>query len=77
MGLISNFSSIVDSSIWSIGLVCGYMIMNMIDVNYYSADEACKGKIGLIRILVSIIAFAMTIVYQFQGQVTNFISNII
>jgi hypothetical protein len=74
---VGNLSAIIDSSIWSVGLVCGYMIMNMIDVNYLSANNACTGKIGLIRILVSIIAFASAIVYQFHGQLANFATNMI
>ena len=74
---VGKLSSVIDSSIWSIGLVCGYMIMNMIDVNYYSANEACTGKIGTIRILVSIIAFAISFGYQFHGQIANFASNLI
>ena len=74
---IGKLSGVIDSSIWSIGLICGYMIMNMIDVNYYSATEACSGKIGLVRILVSIIAFAITIGYQFHGQIGNMVSNLV
>ncbi len=74
---IGKLSSVIDSSIWSIGLVSGYMMMNMIDVNYLSANEACSGKIGMVRILVSIIAFAISIVYQFHGQIGNMISNAI
>jgi hypothetical protein len=75
--VVGKISQVIDTTIWSIGLVCGYMIMNMIDVNYYSADEACTGKIGAVRIIISIIAFAVAFVYQFHGQIINFASNLI
>jgi hypothetical protein len=75
--VVGKISSVIDSTIWSIGLVCGYMIMNMIDVNYYSSNEACTGKIGAVRIIVSIIVFAAAIFHQFQAQITAMISNII
>ncbi len=75
--VVGNISSVIDTTLWSIGLVCGYMIMNMIDVNYYTTKELCTGKIGAIRIIVSIIAFAAAIVYQFHGQISTFVSNAI
>jgi hypothetical protein len=74
---IGKISSVIDTTIWSIGLVTGYMIMNMYDTNYSTPDESCKGKIGAIRIIVSIIAFAASIVYQFHGQLGNIVSNAI
>jgi hypothetical protein len=74
---IGKISQVIDTTIWSIGLVCGYMVMNMIDVNYYSANEACTGKIGAIRIIISIIAFAVAFFYQFHGQIMNMVTNII
>lgn len=73
--IVGNVSQVIDASIWSIGLVCGYMMMNMIDVNYYSAEDACSGKIGAIRTIISIIAFAVSIFYQFHGQIMNIITN--
>lgn len=73
--VVGNISSVIDGALWSIGLVCGYMIMNMIDVNYYSANDSCAGNIGTIRMIVSIIAFAAAIVYQFHGQISTFVSN--
>ncbi len=75
--VFGKISSVIDTTIWSIGLVVGYMIMNMVDVNYYSPNEACSGKIGAVRIIISIIAFAAAIFYQFHGQITAMISNII
>jgi hypothetical protein len=75
--VVGKISQVIDTTIWSIGLVCGYMIMNMIDVNYYTADEACTGKIGAIRIIISIIAFAAAFVYQFHGQLINIVTNMI
>ena len=74
---LTNLSGVIDTTLWSIGLVCGYMVMNMIDVNYYSANEACTGKIGAVRIIISIIAFAIAIIYQFHGQLTTFATNLI
>jgi hypothetical protein len=74
---IGKISSVIDTTIWSIGLVCGYMVMNMIDVNYYSANEACTGKIGAVRIIISILAFAVAFFYQFHGQIMNMVTNII
>jgi hypothetical protein len=75
--VLGNISQIIDTTIWSFGLICGYMIMNMIDVNYYSANEACTGKIGAVRIIISIIAFAAAFYYQFHGQLMSIVSNII
>jgi hypothetical protein len=75
--VIGDISQVIDSAVWSIGLVCGYMIINMIDVNYYSVNEACTGKIGLIRIIISIIAFAVAFFYQFRSQLMEVITNII
>ena len=75
--VVGKISSVIDTTIWSIGLVCGYMMMNMIDVNYYSANEACTGKIGAVRIIISIIAFAAAFFYQFHGQIANFVTNAI
>jgi hypothetical protein len=75
--VIGDISQIIDASIWSIGLVCGYMIMKMIDANYYSVDEVCAGKIGLIRIIVSIIAFAMAVFSQLRGQIMNIVTSAI
>ena len=75
--VVGKISSVIDTTIWSIGFVCGYMIMNMIDVNYYSANESCTGKIGAVRIIISIIAFAVAFFYQFHGQLMTMVTNII
>jgi hypothetical protein len=72
---VGKISQVIDTAVWSIGLVTGYMMMNMYDTNYSTSDESCKGKISAIRIIVSIIAFAASIVYQFHGQLANIISN--
>ena len=74
---ISKLSAFIDTSIWSIGLVCGYMMMNMVDVNYIETKDACSGNIGKTRIIISIIAFAVSIVYQFHGQLSNMVSNLV
>lgn len=75
--VVGNMSQIIDSSVWSVGLVCGYLMMNMIDVNYSTDTNICTGKIGILRIIISIIAFAVVVFYQFRGQLNNFITNAI
>jgi hypothetical protein len=75
--IVGDVSKIIDTSIWSIGLVTGYMMMNMLDSNYSTSDESCTGKISAIRIIISIIAFAVSISFQFRGQLINIISNAI
>jgi hypothetical protein len=73
--VIGNISKTIDITLWSIGLVCGYMIMNMLDTNYYSTKDSCGGNIGTLRLLISIIAFAMSVFYQFRDQIINLVGN--
>jgi hypothetical protein len=70
---VGNISHFIDSSIWSVGLVCGYMFINMIDANYNTDADICTGKIGALRIIISIIAFAITIFYQIRSQIASMI----
>ena len=64
---------VIDAIIWSFGLIFGYIFMNMMDTNYYTPTEGCKGDIGLARMIISIIAFAVALVYQFREIFLNLI----
>ena len=75
--IIGDISSIIDGALWSVGLGIGYLIMNMIDTNYSTAEETCAGRPGLIRIIISVIAFAAAIVYQFHGQLGNIAGDVV
>ena len=63
---IPYISQIIESVIWGLGIATGYLLINMYDGNFLSAEEACTGKIGHVRILISIVAFAASIVYQLR-----------
>jgi hypothetical protein len=66
---IPNIGEIVNSIIWSFGLVAGYLVINMYDANYMSIDNLCKGKIGSTRLIVSIIAFVAALGYQLKDLI--------
>jgi hypothetical protein len=66
--IIGKTSKVIDASLWSFGLVMGYMLVNMIDVNYYTKTDICSNKIGMIRIIISVIAFACAIFYSYRDQ---------
>ena len=74
---VGKVSQILDTILWSIGLIGGYMLIKMIDVNYYTNTEICSGKVGLLRIIISMIAFAVAIFFQFKNQIKEFVSSII
>ncbi len=75
--ILGDISSIIDGALWSIGLATGYLVMNMIDVNYSTAQEACTGKTGLVKIIISVIAFAAAVFYQFHGQLENIAGDVV
>ncbi len=74
--ILGDISAMIDGALWSFGLITGYLIMNMIDVNYVNTQDACTGKISMIRIIISVIAFAAAVVYQFHGQIENIASDV-
>ncbi len=73
--IFNNISSSIDSVFWSVGIAAGYLLMNMINVNYYEHTDICTGKIGIIRMIISIIAFATAVFFQFRNHLDNIISN--
>jgi hypothetical protein len=75
--IVGNISSIIDGALWSIGLATGYLVMNMVDVNYHTPQEACTGKTGAIRLVISAVAFAAAVFYQFHGQLENIAGDIV
>jgi hypothetical protein len=62
-------ADIVDTLIWSGGMISGYILVNMVDANFGGATAICQGKIDNIRTIVSIIAVAISIFYQFKNLI--------
>lgn len=61
---IGNLSQLIDTSIWGIGLICGYLILNMVDVNYFDTSTVCGANINKLRIIIGAIAFVMSVGFQ-------------
>ncbi len=75
--IIGDISAVIDGALWSVGLVSGYLIMNMIDANYVSSEDACNGKVSHLRLIIGAIGFAAAVFYQFHGQIENIASDAI
>lgn len=60
-------SKSINAGIWSLGILMGYMLVNMFDGNFSNINDICGGKINMIRVIVSIIAFAVSLFYQFKN----------
>ena len=70
---IGKFVNILDGILWSVGLIGGYIFVHMFDANFITNSDACAGKVGLIRIIVSVIAFAVAVFYQFREELLGLI----
>ena len=55
--------------IWGLGFAGGYMMVNMFDNNFEKTDDYCAGKISNARMIVSGIAMAAALFYQFKNLV--------
>ena len=66
---IPYITQIVESMIWGLGFAGGYMMVNMFDNNFEKTDDYCAGKISNARMIVSGIAMAAALFYQFKNLV--------
>ena len=66
---IPYVSDIIDTVIWSIGMIAGYILTNMYDANYSTTDIICNGKIPSIRIIISCIAVAIAFFYKLKNEI--------
>jgi hypothetical protein len=67
---IGRVANILDGILWSVGLIGGYILVHMFDANFLSNSDSCAGKTGILRLIISIIAFAVSIFYQFRGELS-------
>ena len=66
---IPNIDIILESFVWGLGLMMGYLIINMYDVNYISQEEYCSGKFQSMRLIIGMIAFAMAFGYEYFNYI--------
>jgi hypothetical protein len=66
---IPYISQIVESIIWGFGLAGGYLMVNMFDANFDKTSDYCAGKVSTTRMIVSSIAFAIALFYQFKNLI--------
>jgi hypothetical protein len=65
---IGKVADILDGILWSVGLIGGYILVHMFDANFISNSDSCSGNVGILRLIISVIAFAVSIFYQFRGD---------
>ncbi len=70
---IGKIANIMDGILWSVGLIGGYIFVHMFDANFVSNTDACSGKTSMLRLIISVIAFAVTIFYQFRTELLGLI----
>jgi len=66
---IPYITQIVESMIWGLGFAGGYMMVNMFDNNFENTKDYCAGKVSTTRMIVSGIAMAAALIYQFKNLV--------
>ncbi len=66
---IPHVDIILESLIWGLGLMMGYLIINMYDVNYLSKEDYCSGKFQSVRLIIGVIAFAMAFGYEYYNYI--------
>jgi hypothetical protein len=70
---VGKVANILDSILWSVGLIGGYILVHMFDANFVSNSDSCAGKTGILRLIISIIAFAVAIYHQFRGDLSSLV----
>ncbi len=63
---VPYLADIVKSIIWSLGMIGGFVFVNMLDSNYATDTTVCKGRIPMIRTIISIVVFAVAMFYQLK-----------
>lgn len=58
-------SEIVSNIVWGLGLIISYVLLNLSDDTIQSAADLCKGTFSSIRGIISLIVFAISILYQY------------
>ena len=67
-------SNIVQSVAFGLSVAFGYLIVNMIDVNYVEKTDTCNGNISIWRSSISIIIFAIGMFIQLRSNIGGIIS---
>lgn len=69
---IPYIAQIIDALVWGFGLMTGYLLVNMYDANYKTSTETCEGKTSMLRMIVSVIAFVVALLYQVKDVISIF-----
>ncbi len=58
-------AEIVSNLVWGLGVIISYALINLSDDTLLSAADVCKGKFSSIRGIISLVVFAIAIMYQY------------
>ena len=66
----NNVGEIIETVIWALGAMFGYILTNMFDANYntdnsdrHENDDACKGDTSALRNVTSVVIFIIGMLY--------------
>ncbi len=59
----------IETVIWGLGFMMGYLIVNMYDVNYLTKKDYCSGKFQTTRLIIGMIMFALGFIYEWYSYI--------